>query len=459
MTTIHEPPPINWDDVEREQPQEQPHDNRAERAVLGAMLQSEQAVDEVMGILRPADYYRIGHAAVHSIIIDLYANGKPAGDWMLVLQEVIARGITRQIPGDPASYLAGLAHDVPEIANASHYARIVAAHARDRDLIIAGTRIADLGRSPADPDKPKAPRAAAILDEAIADHKDDTGPMAIGDCLDDILREIEIGTTRGLSTGIADLDEVTNGMSPSMWVIGGRPSMGKSVLLVDLARAVAFRLHRPALLFSLEMSRSQILTRVLSAETGIPLGRLKRGGSHVYDNEWPRLIEARAQLAEAPLYIDDRSSLTVADIAARTRRMAEKGGLAFVGVDYLQLMGSSGTRRNDSREREVATISRGLKVLSGDVGITIAVAAQLNRGPEQRVDKKPAMSDLRESGAIEADADVVVLLHRPDYYDRESERAGEADLIVAKNRDGQVDTVTVAAQLHLSRFANMAVGT
>lgn len=460
MTAVHEPP-VDWSDVEvgqNEPPHnEPPHNERAERAVLGAMLQSEQAVVEVMEILQPIDYYRPAHAAIHRVIVDLYAAGKPAGDWMLVLQEILARGITRQIPGDPAGYLGNLIQTVPAVANATHYARIIEARARDRDLIVAGTRIIELGRGEADPDQPKGPQASAILDQAVAGRDANSGPTPIGESLDGVLRRIESGTTAGLSTGIADLDRLTNGMSPGMWVIGGRPSMGKSVLLVDMARSVAFRQGQPALLFSLEMSREQIIMRILAAEARIPLHRIKQGGDAVADEEWSRLIDAQARLAEAPLMIDDTSSLTVADIAARTRRLATKGALAFVGVDYLQLMGSTGTARNDSREREVARISRGLKVLSGDLGITVAVAAQLNRGPEQRVDKKPAMSDLRESGAIEADADIVVLIHRPDYYDRESERAGEADLHVAKNRDGAQDTVTVAAQLHFSRFADMAV--
>lgn len=454
MTAVQEPPPLEWDDIERD---DQPHDDLAERATLGAMLQSEQAVTEVMELLRPVDYYRPVNATIHRIIVDLYSEGKPAGDWMLVLQEVVTRGLTRQIPGDAASFLSDLMTAAPTVANASYYARVVAAHAKDRELIAAGARIIQLGRTAGDPDQPKGPQAAAILDRAVADEAITTGPEPIGDLLDGVLRRIETGTTMGLSTGIAGLDEVTTGLNGGLWVLGGRPSMGKSVLLVDMVRHVALKQGQPALLFSLEMNRDQIIMRILSAETRIPLNRLKRGADAVSDDEWTRLIEARARLADAPLYLDCSSALTVTDIAARARRMALRGGLKFIGVDYLQLMGSTGTGRNDTREREVATISRGLKILSGDLDATVVVAAQLNRGPEQRVDKKPALSDLRESGAIEADADVVILLHRPDYYDRASERAGEADLHVAKNRDGQVETVTVAAQLHFSRFVDMAV--
>lgn len=433
----------------------EPNDRDAERIVLGCMLQSEWASADAADAVRAVDFYDVRHAEVFRVLLDLYGQGK-AGDWMLAADEMHRRGVLARLDGG-AAYLHSCIAAVPTVANVGHYAKIVRRLAKDRRMIVAGRRIVAIGYTSIDEGvSAKDDLANLALAEAI--EEPGTGGLTrIGDRVDDVLAAIERGAQQGYSTGFSDLDAFTYGLRPGLWVIGGRPGMGKSTFLVDIARYVAIHLGKPAALFSMEMTESEVITRILSAESRVPLHVLKRGGDSLSEADWIRLHAASERLKSAPLLIDDTSDMSVSDIAARTRRMAAGDGLAFLGIDYLQLLRGTG-RKNENREREVATISRGLKVLSKDLKLTVAVAAQLNRGPEQRNDKRPQLSDLRESGALEADADVAILMHRPDYYDKESERAGEADVILAKNRDGATDTVTVAAQLHIARFVSMEVG-
>jgi replicative DNA helicase len=236
-------------------------------------------------------------------------------------------------------------------------------------------------------------------------------------------------------------------------VVAGRPGLGKSTLAVDTVRSAAIKHGKPAAIFSLEMSKPEIVLRLLSAEARVPLNSLRSG--HLSDDDWTKLARRMGEIEAAPLFIDDTPSMTLMEIRAKARRLKQVHGLSLLVVDYLQLL--SAAKRTESRQQEVADLSRGLKLLSKEIACPVIAVSQLNRGPEQRADKRPMLSDLRESGSIEADADVVVLMHRDDYYDRESPRAGEADVIVAKHRNGATDTVTVAAQLHLSRFVDMAI--
>jgi replicative DNA helicase len=256
----------------------------------------------------------------------------------------------------------------------------------------------------------------------------------------------------GVPTGFRELDELTNGFHPGqLIVVAGRPATGKSTLATDCVRAAAIRHGLPSVLFSLEMGRTEITMRLLSAEARVLLTHLRTG--QMTDDDWNRLARKMGEIAEAPLFIDDSANLSMMEIRAKARRLKQRNDLKLVVVDYLQLMQS--TRRVENRQQEVSEISRSLKLLAKELDVPVIALSQLNRGPEQRADKRPQMSDLRESGAIEQDADLVILLHREDLYERESPRAGEADLIVAKHRNGPTKDVVVLSQLHYSRFVDM----
>jgi len=259
----------------------------------------------------------------------------------------------------------------------------------------------------------------------------------------------------GIPTGFRELDELTNGLhGGQMIVVAARPAMGKSTLALDFARAASIGHDFPSIFFSLEMGKSEIAMRLLSAEGAIPLQNMRKGTLDPRD--WTTVAATRGRINDAPLYIDDSPNMTLVEIRAKCRRLKQRAGLRMVIIDYLQLMTSG--KRVESRQQEVSEFSRSLKLIAKELQVPVIALSQLNRGPEQRQDKKPAISDLRESGSIEQDADMVILLHREDAYERESPRAGEADLIVAKHRNGPTATITVAFQGHYSRFADMAPG-
>ena len=261
------------------------------------------------------------------------------------------------------------------------------------------------------------------------------------------------GMLTGVPTGFADLDALTNGLhAGQMIVIAARPAIGKSTLALDFARAAAIRNGMTTVLFSLEMGRNEITMRLLSAESRVSLQTMRTG--QMNDDDWARLARRMSEVADAPLFIDDSPNMSMMEIRAKCRRLKQRHDLKFVIVDYLQLMSSP--RRVENRQQEVSELSRSLKLLAKELQVPVVALSQLNRGPEQRTDKKPLLSDLRESGSIEQDSDVVILLHREDHYEAESPRAGEADLIVAKHRNGPTATVTVAFQGHYSRFVDMA---
>src|SRR5437764_10083009 len=262
-----------------------------------------------------------------------------------------------------------------------------------------------------------------------------------------------IGT--GIPTGFQQLDEITNGLHPGQMItVAGRPGSGKSTLALDFARSAAVKSQKPTAIFSLEMGKLEIMMRLFSAEAGVALQNMRSG--HMNDTDWRRLALRSSELAEAPLFIDDSPNLTMMEIGAKARRLRQRHDLQLIIIDYLQLMTSG--KRVESRQQEVSEFSRAMKLLAKELDVPVVALSQLNRGPEQRTDKKPLLSDLRESGSIEQDSDVVILLHREDAYERESPRAGEADLIVAKHRNGPTATVTVAFQGHYSRFVDMAAG-
>jgi replicative DNA helicase len=435
-----------------------PQDVAAEQCVLGGMMLSKDAIADVVEILRVHDFYRPSHATVFDAIIDLYGRGEPA-DAITVAAALDSAGELARIGGGP--YLHTLISTVPTAANAAYYARIVSERAVLRRLVEAGTKIVQLGYGAGggrDVDDLVDLAQQAVYDVTERRVSEDFAVLA--DLLQPTLDEIEaVGSQGGLMTGVptgfTDLDRLLNGLQPGqLIVVAGRPGLGKSTASMDIARNAAVRANLASAIFSLEMSKVEIVMRLLSAEARVPLNVLRSG--QLSDDDWTKLARRMGEISEAPIFVDDTPNMTLMEIRAKARRLKQRHDLKLIVVDYLQLMTSP--KRVESRQQEVADLSRGLKLLAKEVECPVVAVSQLNRGPEQRTDKRPQLSDLRESGSIEQDADVVILLHRDDYYDKESPRAGEADFIVAKHRNGPTDTITVAAQLHLSRFVDMAIG-
>jgi replicative DNA helicase len=431
-----------------------PHDIAAEQCVLGGMLMSKDAISDVIEVIRAADHYRPAHQIVHETILDLYSRGEPA-DAVTVAAELTKRGDIGKVGGAP--YLHTLIASVPTAANAGYYARIVRERAILRRLVEVGTRIVQLGYA-GDADADELVDRAQAEVYGVTERRVSDDYLPLSEIMPGALVEIEAigsrgGSMTGVPTGFADLDALTNGLhAGQMIVIAARPALGKSTLALDLARAASIKHGLASVIFSLEMSRNEITMRLLSAEARVALHSMRTG--QMSDDDWTRLARRMSEVANAPLFIDDSPNMSMMEIRAKCRRLKQQHDLRLVIIDYLQLMSSP--KRVENRQQEVSELSRSLKLLAKELDVPVIAVAQLNRGPEQRTDKRPMLSDLRESGSIEQDSDVVILLHREDAYERESPRAGEADFIVAKHRNGPTTTVTVAFQGHYSRFVDMA---
>jgi len=433
-----------------------PQDMVAEQSVLGGMLLSKDAIADVLEKLRPGDFYRPAHQSIYDAVLDLYGRGEPA-DAVTVSAELDRRGLLRRIGGAP--YLHTLISTVPTAANAGYYAGIVAEKALLRRLIEAGTRVVQYGYAGAE-----GADVFDVVDRAqaemfdVSDRRTSEDFVPLEDLLQPTMDEIDAiasngGVARGVATGFTELDDITNGLhAGQMIIIAARPGVGKSTLGLDFMRSCSIRQRQASVIFSLEMSKSEIVMRLLSAEAKIKLGDMRSG--KMSDDDWARLARRMSEISEAPLYIDDSPNLTMMEIRAKARRLAQKSDLRLIVVDYMQLMTSG--KKYESRQQEVSDFSRSLKLMAKELDVPVVAISQLNRGPEQRTDKRPQVSDLRESGSLEQDADMVMLLHRPDAFDRDDPRGGEADIILGKHRNGPTATITVAHQLHLSRFTNMA---
>ncbi|WP_234994331.1 replicative DNA helicase [Kytococcus aerolatus] len=434
-----------------------PQDLDAERSVLGGMLLSKDAIADVLETVRGQDFYRPSHELIYDAILDIFGRGEPA-DAITVADELTKRGNLQRAGGQ--AYLHELMQAVPTAANAGYYAEIVAERAILRRLVEAGTRIVQMGYGQGGGEVEEVVNAAQAEVYAVADKRSSEDYQVIGDIFDATVDEIEHasgtqGEMLGVPTGFADLDALTNGLhGGQMVVLAARPAMGKSTLGLDICRAASIEHGLTSAIFSLEMSKSEIVMRMLSAEASIPLQKLRKGD--LDENDWAKIADIQGRLSSAPLFIDDSPNLSLMEIRAKARRLKQQHNLKLVVIDYLQLMTSG--KKVESRQQEVSEFSRALKLLAKEIEVPVIALSQLNRGPEQRTDKKPQMSDLRESGSIEQDADMVILLHREDAYEKESPRAGEADFIVAKHRNGPTATITVAFQGHLSRFKDMAQG-
>ncbi|HVL98010.1 MAG TPA: replicative DNA helicase [Egibacteraceae bacterium] len=431
-----------------------PHNLDAETSILGAMLLSRDAIAEVSELVGPDDFYRGAHRTLYEAMRHLYDRGEPV-DPVTLADELEHRGTLDDVGG--AVGVSDLVARVPTAANALYYARIVAEQALRRRLIDAGTDITRLGYDAAkDADEAVDAAEQTIYQVAQRGHSSEFVPMK--DLLMESFERIERlhesnSAITGLATGFTDFDEVTAGLQPqNLVVIAARPAMGKSTLVVNVATHVTVEQRKPAVLFSLEMSQRELIDRILAAEARVDSERLRTG--RLTETDWPKLSQAMGRLAEAPLFIDDTPGINLMEIRAKSRRLKAKHGLELIIVDYLQLMQSH--RRAENRVQEVSELSRGLKILAKELDVPVIALSQLSRKPEDRTDRRPQLADLRESGSIEQDSDLVAFIYRDEVYHPETEAKGEAELILAKHRNGPLRTVRLSFLGHYSRFANMA---
>jgi len=425
-----------------------PHNLEAEESVLGAMMLSPEAIADVVELIRPEDFYRGVNAKIFETLRTIYARGEPV-DAITAVEELRRHGLLDDIGGH--LYIHELVDAVPTPSAAANYARIVSQAALLRRMISAAADIMEMGYSaPEDPDRVADEAEQRIYEVARRDEKDQIA--SLHDLVDQAILDLEHIQNResafaGLPTGFRDVDTLLSGLQPgNLIVVAARPGVGKSSFVTNLARNVAADHGTPVATFSLEMSRWEIGMRLLCAEARVPWDAIRN--KRVGAEHWASIAQAAEALHEAPLTIVDSGNVTIVDIRAKARRLAtRRGGLGLIIVDYLQLM--SHHRRVDNRQQEIAEISRSLKLLAKELNIPVISVSQLNRDPERRQDKRPQLSDLRESGAIEQDADVVMFIHRDD---SDPGKKGIAELIVAKHRNGPTDTVTLSFFPHLTQF-------
>ncbi|EFQ84519.1 replicative DNA helicase [Aeromicrobium marinum DSM 15272] len=433
-----------------------PQDVAAEQSVLGAMLLSKNAIDPATDQLQSRDFYRPAHEQIFDTIADLANRGEPA-DAITVAAELQRRGELARVGGAP--YLHTLVSGVPTAANVDYYAEIVHEKAVLRRLVEVGTHIQQIGYDQTGQVTELVDRAqAAVLDvDGRAGGED---YRTVADLMPETVQEIEDiasrdGEMAGVESGFPDLDKYTTGFRPGqMIVVAARPGVGKSTIGLDFVRAASIRQNIPSAIFSLEMTGAEIAMRMLSAEAKVSIAHMRGGSTNKFD--WDAISRTMPRVMGAPIVIDDSPNMTMPDIRSKARRIKKQHGLGLVVIDYLQLMTSG--KRVENRQVEVSEFSRQIKLLAKELEVPIVAISQLNRGSEQRTDKTPQLSDLRESGSIEQDADMVMLLSRPDMQGGgESDRPGEADIIVAKNRSGPAGVkVAVTFQGHYSRFTPMA---
>ncbi|MBU6144126.1 MAG: replicative DNA helicase [Acidobacteria bacterium] len=429
-----------------------PHDLVAEQSTLGGMLLSADVVHAILGegSLKPRDFYAPKHEIIFSAIEALANHGEPT-DVITLSAELVKLGKLATVGG--AEYLHELTAIVPTAASANYYAKIVREKAILRRLIEAGTRIAQRGYD-GEGEVEELVNTAQSEIYSVADDSTGTDYVKLSTALQVAADEIElVQKNKGLSgipTGFTKLDKDTNGLHPGQLVIiAARPGLGKSTLALDIAREAAINNKMATAIFSLEMSMTEIAMRLLSAETGIYLQSMRAGG--ISDNEWAIMAERRSAIAGSPILIDDSPNLNIVEIRAKCRRMIKDFDLKLVIIDYIQLMTSG--KKVENRQQEVSEFSRSLKLLAKELKVPVVALSQLNRKSEDGGNKKPELSQLRESGSLEQDADVVILIHR-DFNAAEGTRVGEAELILAKQRNGPTGTSNVIFQGQYSRFVN-----
>ncbi len=435
-----------------------PHSVEAEQAVIGGLLLDAAAWDNVADVVKQEDFYQPDHQLIFEAIATLAGGGKPC-DVVTVSEHLERNGKLDEAGG--LAHLGSIARDTPTAANVRAYADIVHERSLLRQLIHAGN---DIATAPFNSD---GRTARELVDEAEAlvfaiaegGSRGRNGAQAVRTLLPGVIDQIDEAysnpdSLRGLPTGFTDFDKMTGGLRPGdLVIVAGRPSMGKTTLAVNMAEYAALRAatkRASVAIFSMEMPSEQVITRMLSSIGGVPLQNLR--GGRITDDDWVRITSATSQLSEAKIFVDETPALSPTELRARARRVKREHGLDLVVVDYLQLMQVPGNKEN--RATEIGEISRGLKVLAKELGIPVIALSQLNRGVEQRDNKKPVMSDLRESGSIEQDADMILLIYREEVYDRQTTKKGIAEIDLVKHRNGEIGTFTLTFQGQFTRFAN-----
>jgi replicative DNA helicase len=431
-----------------------PQNLEAEQSVLGAVLLSDTALPALIidERLQAEDFYRESHGLIYRAMLELHGSGEPV-DALTLVEHLKQAGQLDQVGGRATVDL--LAGSVPAVGNVRQYARIVRENAMLRRLLRAAYEIQAKVHSHEAPPRELVDLAErTILEVAHEDSRKDFRSIEVVlDAETTKLAELsrQGKSITGTASGFEDLDVITGGFQPgNLIILAARPSMGKSALMANFCENAALEGNKAVALFSLEMSESELAQRFIASQASIKGDDLRKG--NVPNSRWPKIMQASARLAASPLYIDDSSDLSVLDVRAKARRLVQQhaDGLGLIVIDYLQLMRAGGSVEN--RVEQIGQISRGLKTLARELEVPVIALSQLNRGVEQRTDKRPVLSDLRESGAIEQDADLVMFIYRDEYYDHESEREGIADVIISKHRNGALGTVELTFQKEFPRF-------
>jgi len=430
-----------------------PNSLEAEQSVLGALLIDNEAVSVVAEILKPDDFYRQDHKEIFEAVLDLFETGKPI-DIISAKEQLKVRGTLEGVGG--LEYLSTLSDMVPTTANVKHYAKIVEEKSLLRQLIKASGEIMNLGFEASE-------EVSIITDEAqkkifeVLQHRSSKGFYPIKEVLLESFNKLEElynnkGYITGVPTGFSDLDTKTSGLHPSdLILIAARPAMGKTSFALNIAQHASIHGRVSVALFSLEMSKEQLVHRILCSEAMVDSQKIRTG--KLDEEDWTKIAGALGPVSEAPIYIDDTPGLSVMEIRAKCRRLKLEKNIGLIVIDYLQLM--QGRGRSENRQQEISEISRALKILAKEINVPVVTISQLSRAPETRSDHRPILSDLRESGAIEQDADIVIFLYRDDYYNPETEKKNIAEVILAKHRNGSTGIVELAWLGQFTKFANL----
>lgn len=451
-------------DAQIEQIKMPPHSVEAEQSVLGGLLLEASALDKIVDLVTAEDFYRQEHRLIFRQIVRLSEMAKPV-DVITVAEALENAGELDKVGGLP--YLGSLAHNVPSAANVRRYGEIVRERSIMRQLVEVGTEITSSAYNPTGRD------AAQLLDEAEskvfeiaeAGSKGKQGFMAMPPLLTQVVERIETLYARdntsdvtGTATGFTDLDRMTSGLQAGdLIIVAGRPSMGKTAFSINIAENIALAGSKPVAIFSMEMGGSQLAMRMLGSVGKLNQHDLRTG--RLQDDDWGRLTHALGKLNDAPIHIDESAALSALEVRARARRLHRThGGLSLIVIDYIQLMSSNAGRASENRATEISEISRSLKSLAKELQVPVIALSQLNRSLEQRPNKRPIMSDLRESGAIEQDADLILFIYRDEVYNSDSADKGKAEIIIGKQRNGPIGKVELAFRGEYTRFDNLASG-
>ncbi len=432
----------------------QPNDTLAEQAVLGSMLVSKDAVRSAAEVLKPNDFYREDNKEIYAAMMDIYSDGKEI-DIITVSEQLKLRGSLERVGG--TSNLATISDNVPTTANIDSYVKIVKDKATARELIRAVEEVKGAAYSQEEDIGAVLEKTEKIVFDVLQ-NKDTDGYSSMKEILVSTFDSIEEmyqnkGKMSGIPSGFIDLDKKTSGLNKSdLIIVAARPAMGKSAFVLNIASYVAMHDKVPVMIFNLEMSKEQLVKRMLSSESEVDSMKIRNADLEVDD--WQKIIETSGRISDAPIYIDDTPALSPAEIRAKCRKAKLEKNIGLIIIDYLQLMEAKNP--SGSRQQEISEISRSLKILAKELQVPVIALSQLSRATESRADHKPMLSDLRESGAIEQDADIVMFIHREDYYNKDTDKKNVAEIIIAKNRSGETGTVELAWMGQYTKFANLA---